>query len=54
MQRKIIRVYFNFFCYYNNINDASPFLFILKSDNIYEDVKTNELRDDLEISKWDS
>ena len=47
-------IFQNFFCYYNNINDAIPFLFILKSGNIYKDEKANELKDSFEISKWDS
>ena len=44
-------IFQNFFCYYNNISDATPFIFILKSDNIYKDEKMNELRDSFEISK---
>ena len=46
-------IFQKFFCYYNNINNATPFLFILKSGNIYKDEKTNVLRDSFEISKWD-
>ena len=46
-------IFQKFFCYYTNIDDSTPFLFILKSDNIYKDKKANELKDDFEISKWD-